>query len=76
MFTEGSRCVMCSTIQIEIGFLFSSKTAPHVHTSQVKKLDPISFAKFRSLHQRLYIAKSELLAREALPGDMKDAEMI
>lgn len=31
----------------------------------VKKLDPISFAKFRSLHQRLYIAKSELLAREA-----------
>lgn len=31
----------------------------------VQKLDPITYAKFRSLHQRLYIAKSELLAREA-----------
>ena len=34
-------------------------------TAEVKKLDPVTLTKFRPLHQKLYIAKSEILARKA-----------
>lgn len=37
----------------------------------VKKLDPVTLTKFRPLHQKLYIAKSEILARKARSEEEK-----
>lgn len=64
VFQDGT--VLTSLHNLSKLVLISERSNTIAGLIKVSKLNPITFAKFKSLHQRLYIAKSELLAREAV----------